>query len=203
MKPPALYAVDDLHFAYVYHVYLRWHTHYRRPVAQLRGLGREEVEEICSTYGVHLLEFSTSDIQTCFLVSLEPSETVSACASKLKGRLSKRSRLSSDLPEPPKTFGRGYFACTSGKSRTEAVNEYLAAQGEHHGYAHRVGPPVFQKTYRLSAQEMVRLRPRHAWTVIDFHIVLATYERYGAFGTAQAEVVADAWRSSSERERSA
>ena len=198
MRRAALYAIEDLHFAYVYHVYLRWHTHYRRPVAQLRALGRDEAEEVCSAYGIHLLELNASDLEACFLVSLEPTETVSACASKLKGQLSKRMRQSSDMPEPTKVFGRGYFACTSGKSRTEAVNDYLAAQGEHHGYAHRVSPPVFQETYRLSAQELVRLRPKHAWTVLDFHIVLATCERYGAFGTAEAEVVAQAWRASAE-----
>src|SRR5258705_13230354 len=108
------------------------------------------------------------------LVSLQPQETIAACGSKLKGRVSKWLNEKVGSTQPLQLLGRGYFACTVGKSIREEVERYLDNQGEHHQYSKRQLPPVFVERYELCAEDQERLMARHACGLAQFHIVLAT-----------------------------
>jgi hypothetical protein len=92
-----------------------------------------------------------------FQTYLKPDESVSACAGKIKGRISKWLREQLHLAEPRKLLSRGYFACTTGKPSAEAVDQYLEQQGEHHGYASRPHPPLFVQTYAITSDDQQRL----------------------------------------------
>jgi putative transposase len=125
-------------------------------------------------------------------VSLAPHDSVSVAASKLKGRVSKW--LSEQLPaDSTKHLARGYFAITSGASAADAIHAYLDRQGEHHGYASRVRPPVFVGTYPATSVTESALQTDHAITLLRFHIVMATWRRRGVFGQASAKAVSDRW----------
>jgi REP element-mobilizing transposase RayT len=190
------YQLEELQFGWCYRVYYRWQTHRVRPQPALRRLDRETLDVMLQPYGIHILEASSGETDVKVLVSLLPTETVAACAGKMKGRVSKWLREQHDLRQPPreKLLSRGYFAGTTGKSTADAVNQYLDDQGEHHGYASRVRPPAFVQRYPLTSADEQRLSANHAVTVLQFHVVLATWKRKGVFGQAAAEATADGWR---------
>jgi putative transposase len=145
-------------------------------------------------YDIHVLEAAASETDVKLLASLLPKETVAACASKAKGRVSKWLREQLDLREPEKLLSRGYFACTAGQSTAEAVDRYLERQSEHHGYESRARPPVFTQRYRITADDEQRLSAQHAVTILQLHIVLSTSRRKGVFGQSEGEATADCWR---------
>jgi REP element-mobilizing transposase RayT len=70
---------------------------------------------------------------------------------------------------------------------------YLERQGEHHGYADRIRPPVFVRKYAATPETDSILLTDHAVTRLRFHIVLATMWRREVFGQASAEVVSNRW----------
>ena len=127
------YSPDELHFAYCYRVYLRWRTHRARPYSQLGRLDKTSLSALVSEYDIHVLECAADATDLLTEVSLKPTETVSACASKVKGRVSKWLRNELELEQPSDLLSRGYFACTIGKSKREEVEQYLDLQGTHHG----------------------------------------------------------------------
>jgi len=190
------YQLEELRFAWCYRVYYRWQTHRARPQPALHGLDQKTLDSMLQPYDIHILEASSSETDVKVLTSLLPSETVAACAGKMKGRVSKWLGERRDLRQPSnqKRLSRGYFACTTGRSTADAVNRYLGNQGEHHGYASRVRPPVFVLQYPLTFEDEQRLRANHAVTVLQFHVVLSTWRRKGVFAGAAAEATADAWR---------
>jgi len=188
------YELDELHFAYCYRVYLRWRTHRARPQPVLAELGVPVLQEIGSRYGIHVLESNCSETDVLLLASLAPRETVSACAGKLKGQISKWLRERLNPSGPANLVSKGHFACTTGKSTADAVAEYLDDQGGHHGYGRRPRPPVFVRTYELSAADEERLRAKHAVTHLQHHVVLATWRRKGVFGDESGEAVARCWK---------
>ena len=118
---------------------------------------------------------------------------MSACASKLKGRVSRWLREAMRLEQPTNLLSKGYFACTSGKSKGDQVTTYLDEQSEHHGYAERVLPPVFVKDFTPTAEQEGHIQANHAFTSLQFHLVLATWRRRGVFSPAEAEAVARRW----------
>jgi REP element-mobilizing transposase RayT len=124
------YRLDEIAFAYCYRVYLRWRTHRAKPCPALSHLNRSVLEEIGGRYEIHVLEATSTETDVLLLASLKPEETVAACASKLKGQVSKWLRERFGGSKPANLLSKGYFACTSGKSTTEAVERYLEGQGE-------------------------------------------------------------------------
>jgi REP element-mobilizing transposase RayT len=186
------YAIDECRFAYCYHVYLRWGTHRRHACAALPRLSCTVARELAREYGIELLEWETAETEVRTLVSLRPEETVAACAGKLKGRTSKWLRRELKLAQPTALLSKGYFACTAGKSNQAAIDHYLDRQGEHHGYADRVVPPVHVRTFE--DDEAVHVRAPHAFTLLRFHLVLGTWGRRGVFGQEEAQAVTEAWR---------
>ena len=188
------YQLGELRFACCFRVYYRWRT--RRATFQpaLSSLNREALDSLLKEYGIHILEASASESDVKVLASLLPAETVAACASKMKGRVSKWLRGQCKLPQGQKLLSRGYFACTTGASTAQAVLAYLESQGEHHGYMSRPLPPVFVASYSRTPEDEQRLSASHAVTVLRFHIVLSTWKRRGVFGRPAAEATADCWR---------
>jgi putative transposase len=111
----------------------------------------------------------------------------------VKGRISKWLREELNLTDLQPLLGKGYFACTTGKTKSRVVERYLSLQGEHHGYANRVLPPIFVDQYQLSAEDKCRISPHHAMVIAQFHLVFSTTWRRGIFGSAQGRRVAKIW----------
>jgi len=199
--PSQSYTLADTHFAYCYRVFLRCHTHRRARIPALAALDTAQLAALAAPYNIQILESSTGNTDLMLQASLRPEETVSACASKLKGQISKRLREDANLDQPAKLLGRGYFACTSGKSTQDAVLAYLGKQGTHHDYAQRVIPPVHQQTFRLNDTQTAALDPAHAVTCLRFHIVLATWRRHGVFGSKSGPAVSRQWKRIENTER--
>lgn len=188
------YQLDELRFAWCYRVYCRWQTHRRRPQPALARLDTAALDGMLRPYRIHVLEATAEETGVRMLASLAPDETVAACVGKAKGRVSKWLREQLKLRNAAKLLSRGYFACTTGKSSADAVARYLDAQGEHHGYAARVRPPVFVERYSMTAADQARLQPQHGVTHLQVHLVLATWRRKGVFGRAEGKAVAARWR---------
>jgi REP element-mobilizing transposase RayT len=198
---PVPYRPDELRFAFCYHAYFRWGTRCRRPEPALGCLDRLTLQPLVERYHIQVLECEAAPTEVRVLVSLRPDEALSSCASKLKGQVSKWLRAAGAPGERGSLLGRGYFACTSGVSERAQIERYLEAQGEHHGYAGRAVPPVHVETFPLSADGEARLRAQHAWAVPQFHLVLATWRRRGAFGPEEARAVTAHWQALEPGER--
>ena len=195
------YSPNELNLAYCYRLYLRWRTHRNRTLSILAKLDTASLADAVSSLGVNVLESATNASEVMALVSLRPTESTAACASKLKGRVSKYISLRLGLTEPTKLLSRGYFGCTTGKSTRVDVERYLNNQAEHHGYAKRVIPPIHVATYPVSEEEETYVDAKHAATVLRFHIVLCTARRRGLFGRQESEALATEWRRRQQRLR--
>lgn len=161
----------------------RWHLLDRRTLTQL-----------VAPYDLRILKSATDSTDLLALLSLQPTDSICAASSKLKGRVSKWLGEACLLSEPAKLLSKGYFACTVGKSRRSAVERYLDSQASHHGYEHRLSPPIFVKQFELSAEDLALVSPKHAVVVAEFHIVLVTRYRKCVFGSRDGQAVADGWR---------
>jgi REP element-mobilizing transposase RayT len=188
------YRLDELNFAFCYRVFYRWRTHRASPRPALARLDRATLDALLQEYGIHVLEASATETDVKVLASLVPTETVAACASKMKGRVSKWLRGQLQPASDDKLLGRGYFAAATGTTNADAVLAYLQRQGEHHGYESRPLPPVFVASYSQAMEDEQRLNAKHAATVLRLHVVLSTCMRKGVFGKAEAEAVANRWR---------
>jgi REP-associated tyrosine transposase len=188
------YQPHELRFAYCYRIYLRWRTYRSRVCLPLLGIDNDILNTLAQPYGIRVLECATSKTDVATMVSLQPTETISTCASKLKGQLSKYLRSELQLKEPEHLLSRGYFGCTVGKSNALQIERYLESQAEHHGYDKRVLPPIFVEKYAVNAADEARLIAKHASVLAQFHIVLATRWRRGVFGASEGKKIAQEWR---------
>ncbi len=189
------YKLDELKFAWCYRVYYRWRTHRRIEHQALANLDQETVSQLLTPYSIRLLELATDQIEVRALVSLQPTETVSVAASKMKGRVSKWLGEQQSQIRETKPLAHGYFASTAGQATADAVEQYLTRQGERHGYEQRARPPLFVRRFTRTAEDEKRLQTDHAFTVLRVHVVLATWGRRGVFLPNSAQAVCDAWRS--------
>ncbi len=188
------YQPHELHFAYCYRVYQRFRTHRSRPYSPLASLKRSELDNLMRPYNIRVLECASDYTDVLATLSLQPLETIAGAADKLKGRVSKWLREELGLSQPTNLLSKGYFASTIGKSRKRAVENYLSAQSEHHGYAQRQLPPVFVEQYELDREDLARVSPKHAAVVAQFHLVMATSGRRGILGSEEGTRIAAAWR---------
>lgn len=186
------YQPHEIHFAFCYRVYFSWQTHRRHSILPLVNLCRATLDDLLQPYNIRVLECATSTTELRCIVSLKPVETISLCASKLKGRVSKW--LREECADPQLILSKGYFASTTGKTRTKVVERYLSLQAEHHGYSRRILPPIFVDQYCLSDQDKSRILPKHAIVIAKFHLVFSTTGRRGIMGSAQGRRIADEWR---------
>src|SRR6266542_668210 len=90
------YQPHELKFAYCYRVYFRFYTFGKGSCAPLAQLDSVTFDELTRPYSIHVLECRANATSVQTLVSLQPFETISACAGKLKGRLSKWLRLADE-----------------------------------------------------------------------------------------------------------
>jgi putative transposase len=187
------YQPHELHFAFCYRIYFRCRTHALNSIPALARLDRKTLNSLVRPYDLRVLQVSSDARDLLVVLSLRPTETIAAAAGKLKGRVSKWLSETQMLRQPTKLLSQGYFACTIGKARRCAVEHYLTAQSQHHGYDSRPIPPIFVEHYEFAAADRARVSPKHAFVVADFHIVLSTRFRKGVFGTQPSRQVCDAW----------
>jgi REP element-mobilizing transposase RayT len=171
----APYSLDEVQFAYCNRIFLRWRTHRNRPILALAALDQPTLSEIAAQFGLQILKSASTQNELMAQVSMKPDESISTCASKLKGQVSKWLRLKLGLEMPSDLLSKGYFACTMGNSTAAAVEAYLNKQSEHHGYASRMLPPVCVREYETAAADDPIVAPRHAWVLARFHLVFSTW----------------------------
>src|SRR6185369_2718615 len=159
------YQPHEIHFAFCYRVYFSWRTHRALPLSPLTTLQRRTLDALLEPYNIRVLECVTNATELKCIVSLKPLEPISGCASKLKGKVSKWLKDELKLAQPESLLSKGYFACTTGKSRSKIVERYLSSQAKHHGYSNRFLPPIFVEQYRLSPQDKARISANHAFVV--------------------------------------
>ena len=187
------YQPHEINFAFCYRVYFAWRTHRRRSFPPLTKLQRATLDALLRPYNIRVLECVINKTDLRCIVSLKPVETISGCASKMKGRVSKWLRQELNLTDPQPLLSKGYFACTTGKARSSVVERYLSLQSEHHGYSNRLLPPIFVERYRTSANDESRISPHHAMVIAKFHLVFSTTWRRGLIGSAQGRRIAKSW----------
>ena len=184
------YSTEELKFAYCHRIYLRCHTRRRRSVPHIMTLDSSTLAEILVPYNIRVLECNATETSLLALLSLKYDETVSCCASKLKGRVS---RWLHDATGQPGLLSRGYFALTAGTANEQAVNNYLESQSAHHHYESRARPPVYVRSFAPSKNDLAILRIDHAVTKLAYHVVLSTWYRRGVFTRRCAEEVTQLW----------
>ncbi len=187
------YQLDELKFAWCNRLYLHTRTHRRRPSARLPSLDKQLLSNLLEPYGIHVIEAATDEIEVRILLSLMPTESVSAAASKTKGRISKWLSEQSARTFSNKSLAHGYFAVTTGQSTSSAVDAYLDQQSEHHGYASRLCPPIFVKRLEHNDEARQSLETDHAVTWLHYHIVMATQFRHGVFEATSSDFITQSW----------
>ena len=195
------YNASQLHLAYCHRVHFRFQTHCRLPQSYLEGLRQDEFQASLDAYGIRLLDVASDEVDLVCQVSLRPAESVSGCASKFKGRLSKWLRTAQGLDAPTKLLATGYLACTVGDPTRKDIEGYIGRQGEHHGYSQRPLPPVLVEEYPLPAAAAVRLDAAHNLSLLRYHLVFGTMCRRGVFTQAEAAGVVAAWRGVQAKEQ--
>lgn len=183
----------ELHLAYCYRLFLRFRTYRARKLTQLSGVDRRKLDSLVRPYNIRALQCASDSTDLMSILSLQPSESISSCASKLKGQLSKCLREQLQLTQPENLLSKGYFAITIGKSTAQAIARYLDNQAQHHGYDKRILPPVFVARYDGNQSDENRLATAHAAVVGRFHVVLSTRGRRGVFGSHAGEAIAARW----------
>jgi len=141
---PALMPVPPfkcLEAAYQLHSYLRFKTHYLRPLfasSEAQESINDSVEDVCHRHDYHLLDIKVSDDHLRLLVSLKPDQTVSRAVQMMKGNISHQfSRNCKDILTRYRTkspWAEGYFARSSGKADISTVRMYVESQAANHGY---------------------------------------------------------------------
>jgi REP element-mobilizing transposase RayT len=187
------YQPHEINFAFCYRIYFSLRTYRRRSFPPLTKLHRATLNALLDPHNIRVLECKANKTEVRCIVSLKPVETISGCASKLKGRVSKWLRQELNLTDLQPLLSKGYFACTTGKARRRVVERYLSLQSEHHGYSNRVLPPIFVDQYSLTNKDGKRISPYHAMVIAKFHLVFSTTWRRGIIGSAQGRRIAVAW----------
>jgi len=194
------YTLEELHFAYAYHLYVRWHTHRWQPSPAIPLLTQPVLQSLLDRHGIRVLNVQTDPRELVTVASLKLTDSAAAAVSKIKGTVSKWLREQT-ASEAPKLLGEGYFACTSGNSTRDKVEAYLSKQGTHHGYAQRTIAPVYEQQFDCADAVDDRLQPRHARAVLRFHVVLASMHRKGVFGRESGPRIAETWQSLGAEEK--
>jgi REP element-mobilizing transposase RayT len=174
------------------YLYFRWDTYRRRPVPALEQLSGELLEAVHPE--IHILEQTAPKQDVALMTSLQPTDSASTAASKLKGAASKTLRELEGLDHPTTILAGGYFAATVGDNTSAELDCYLEHQSEHHGYASRVNPPVWLQTWTLSESDLAALQTAHAVTTLRWHFVFSTWNRQGVFTRQAGQDLAECWQ---------
>ncbi|HEX6731247.1 MAG TPA: IS200/IS605 family transposase [Pyrinomonadaceae bacterium] len=179
-----------LEAAYQLHFYLCFKTHYLKPLLatnQAEVLVRKPLADVCERQQYHLLETEISDDHLRLLLSLQQAQTVSQAAKMLKGNLNQQFvnvfPQALELIRCQKLWARGYFARSSGKVDLERARHYVANQVSHHGYKGEWTKPL---SYRNPRFKSPAFDLAHSFTLLNYHLVLATQNRIPVFDEAIA-----------------
>jgi putative transposase len=179
-----------LEAAYQLHFYFCFKTHYLKPLLatnKANVLVRETLAEVCEHQQYHLLETDISDDHLRVLLSMQPTQTVSQAAKMLKGNLNHRFvsvfPQALELNRCQKLWARGYFARSSGKVDLERARQYVANQVSHHGYKGEWTKPLSFRNPRFKSPAFGLA---HSFTMLSYHLVLATQDRIHLFDEAIA-----------------
>ena len=177
--------VASVNAAYQLHFYLLFKTYHRRPLFMdddASSLVTRTLADVCARQDYHLLEANIEHENLGILISLRPTQSVSETVRFLKGNLSRqfgvefRSLLKAhDLRS---AWAQGYFAKTSGKVNLEAARNYVDAQLTHHGYRGSWTKPLKYKNPNFRSPAFTL---PHSFTILDYHLVLATQNRLPVF----------------------
>jgi REP element-mobilizing transposase RayT len=132
----------------------------------------------CSEHDYHLLGSQIYPDHVRCPVSLRPNQAIATVMQKIKGVVSREYGISFSVAPP--LWARGYLAHSVGRVPVEGVKRYLDDQPRHHGYDHRVRPPVFL----CRATTIPRLTAAHGVFDLAHHLVFATRYRVGVFDSA-------------------
>ena len=114
---------------------------YRKPLfasAALQEAVAQQLQQVCTDTGYHLLEHRVEPVFLRALLSLRPEGSPSAVAKNIKGVLSRR--LEQEHPEAFQTVTDGklwsdsYFCGSVGAATRSVLEKYLGRQVDHHGY---------------------------------------------------------------------
>ena len=181
---------STLTWAYQLHYYLCFRTHRRKQLFADNNVGdalANLINEISANHNYHLLEQHTYPTQFRGLFSLQPSQPVAKTIQILKSNSARELAQQFGVPIP--IWARGYLARSSGHVRKSAVRAYLDNQDAHHGYDHRILPPIFK--YR--AQTPVVLTAAHSCFDLSHHLVFSTKYRKGVFTSTTGEALTRYW----------
>ena len=182
--------LTEISWAYQLHYYLCFRTYRRRQffASDMESeVLRAVVSEICERHDYHLLKNKVYPDQLRCLISLRPNQSVSNVVQVIKTNASRGCGLQLKLTRP--VWARGFMGKTLGRVRLGAVQQYLAQQAEHHGYAARALPPVH--SYRAATRSV--LRSPHALFDLNYHLVFATYRRKGFFTSGLGQRLTEYW----------
>ena len=119
--------------------------------------------------------------------STKPEQTVSRAVKMLKGNLAHE--FASDFKEQLERYqsrslwAKGYFARSSGKVNLDLARQYVEKQMSHHGYA---GEWTKALKFHNEAFKSPAFEMDHCFTLLNYHLVLATQNRIPLFGEAVA-----------------
>ena len=185
------YHLEELKFAYCCQVYYRWHTHRRKPIRAFSTITSKQIEAERPQVHILNLEINSNDTELGLLASLQPTDSIAIGASKIKGGVSKI--LTQQIGEETKKLATGYFAATTGRRASVELHKYLDRQSKHHGYDGRANSPVYVRTWPNGDRDPERLRANHSRSIVQWHLVLATWNRKGTFSKRAACAVVDRW----------
>lgn len=180
----------ELQWAYQLHYYLCFRTRWRHK--EFAETKREKslsnlLAEVCGRHDYHLLKHKVYPDHLRCLLSLKPSQSISAVINKVKSNVSRE--FCSEFGLQPPLWATGYLARSVGRVRIGAVKEYLAHQAEHHGYSGRISPPIF----RYRSDNPITLRAAHAVFDLSYHLVIATRWRRSVFGSMLGSELVGYW----------
>ena len=130
----------------------------------------------------HLLESNITESHLRLLLSMKPEQTVSRAVKMLKGNLARE--FGTSFPQQLKIhqcnslWAKGYFARSSGKVNLDQARKYVEEQVSHHGY---VGEWTKALKFHNDAFKSPAFEMDHCFTMLNYHLVLATQNRIPLF----------------------
>src|SRR5262249_39673034 len=135
----------------------------------------------------HLLQSKVYADHLRCLISLRPAQSVSKVIQTIKANSARMFCERFSLAPP--LWGRGFLARSVGRVRLSVVQEYISAQGEHHGYPKRLLPPVSR--YRV--RQSFALSAQHSTFDLNHHVVFATRHQRGVFTSGLGDELIQYW----------
>ena len=191
VKPP----FTTLAAAYQLHFYLCFKTYCLKPMLardDVQELVKQVLDDVCSREEYHLLESDITESHLRLLISMKPAQTVSRAVKMLKGNLAHEfaSTFKEQLErhQSRSLWAKGYFARSSGKVNLDLARQYVEQQVSHHGYE---GEWTKALKFHNNAFKSPAFEMDHCFTMLNYHVVLATQNRIPLFDETIAQFFFD------------